>query len=46
MTGTGIVGVGGNSKGRISRIVGVVAIIYTPIESVTKEFLGPSLGVA
>lgn len=46
MAGTGIVGVRGNPKGRISRIVGIVAIIYTPIESVAKEFLGPSLSVA
>jgi hypothetical protein len=46
MAGTGIVGVRGNSKGRVSRIVGIVAVVYTPIESVTKEFLGPSLGVA
>ena len=46
MAGTGIIGVRGNSKGRVSRIVGIVAVVYTPIESVTKEFLGPSLSVA
>lgn len=46
MAGTGIVGVRGNSKGRVSRIVGIVAVVYAPIESVTEEFLGPSLGVA
>lgn len=46
MAGPGIVGVRGNSERRVSRIVGIVAVIYTPIESVTEEFLGPSLSVA
>ena len=45
VAGSRVVGGGSRSKGRIIMVVVIVAFVHRPIESVTKIFLGPSLGI-
>ena len=45
VAGSGVVGGWGRSKGRISMVVVIVALVHRPIKSVTKIFLGPSLRI-